>query len=224
MYKRQIFFRFAFKAGFLAEDPGRLIRRAVTGTPPPRTLSEDERAKLLETLAEKTGPEAERDHALFTLMLVTGIRLSSAIALDVNDVDLDRAEIRLRHTKGDRPATVFLNDSIREHLARYLHGMDAGPLFRAKHGGRVSVRHAQRRFRELVEKAGIERTASTVTKSAASPARGSSPVRPQVARSGSFTTCVARRFGNSSGLTCRAASLRKSRGTRRRACIVATRS
>ena len=159
----KLFFRFTFRAGMVGEDPGRLIRRALTGPSPPRTLSEDERAKLLKTLAAGIGPEAERDHTLFALMLATGIRLSSAIALDVEDVDLDRGEVRLRKTKGDRPATVFLNDGIREHLSAYLDGLTTGPVFRAKHGGRVSVRHVQRRFRELVKRSGIDRPLSPHT-------------------------------------------------------------
>lgn len=156
----KLFFRFAHRAGLAADDPGRLIRHAVCGPPPPRTLSDDERRKLLETLAAAEGPEAERDHALVAVMLATGIRLSSAIALDVGDVDLGRGELQLRKTKGDRPATVYLGKAIRKHLGSYLAGRTSGPLFPARHGGRLCVRHVQRRFREWVAKAGIERSFS----------------------------------------------------------------
>ena len=41
-------------------------------------------------------------------MLATGLRLSSAIALDTDDVDLERAEIEVRSTKGNRPDRVLL--------------------------------------------------------------------------------------------------------------------
>ena len=41
-------------------------------------LSADEQKRLLETLAAADGDEAGRDHAMFHLMLATGIRLGSA--------------------------------------------------------------------------------------------------------------------------------------------------
>ncbi len=93
-------------------------------------------------------------------MLTTGIRLSSALALETRDVDLDRRELSLRDTKGNRPAVVFLGDKIADHLGRYLEGRDDGPLFTARSGQRLSRRHAHRRFHEWLEKAGIDRDVS----------------------------------------------------------------
>ena len=85
-----------------------MIRRAICGPPPPRTLSEDEQRRFLAVLTNSAGFEAHRDHAMFDLMLSTGIRLSSALSLDDRDVDLERDEVTLRSTKGDRPVVVYL--------------------------------------------------------------------------------------------------------------------
>ena len=74
------FFSYLHRAGYITEDPGRLIRRAVCGAPPPRTLSNDEKQRLLDVLESSDSQEAKRDHLLVHLMLATGIRLSSAIA------------------------------------------------------------------------------------------------------------------------------------------------
>ena len=93
-------------------------------------------------------------------MLATGLRLSSAIALDREDVDLERAEIDVRSTKGNRPDRVFLAAAIRDHLAQYLANRSAGPLFTSKDRKRVSCRQAQRRFAHWLQKAGITRSAS----------------------------------------------------------------
>ncbi len=154
------FFRYLHAAGHIREDPTRLTRRALCAPPPPNGLSADEEARFLDVLSRAEGSVAERDHAMFHLMLATGLRLGSAIALDRDDVDLDRAEIAVRSTKGNRPDRVFLGAAIRDHLAKYMTGRGPGPLFTSKDGKRVSRRQAQRRFTQWLVKAGITRSAS----------------------------------------------------------------
>src|SRR5687767_14082738 len=75
-------------AGWSAESPARLVRRARCANGPPKGLSDQDRERLLSTLAAAVGREARRDHLLFALMLATGIRLSAALALTNADVDL----------------------------------------------------------------------------------------------------------------------------------------
>ena len=133
------------RAGYLALDPGRLIRRAKCSAPPPRAISEEDQRRLLETLDKAEGPEARRDHAPFHLMLAAGIRVGSALALDVEDVFLDKSEIQIRTAKGNQPDVIYLGDEVRQHLQRYLAGRTSGPLF-AANGHRVSQRHVQRRL------------------------------------------------------------------------------
>ncbi len=134
------FFRYLHAAGHIPEDPTRLTRRALCATPPPNGLSADEEARFLDVLSRAEGPVAERDHAMFHLMLATGLRLGSAIALDRDDVDLDRAEIAVRSTKGNRPDRVFLGTAIRDHLAKYIADRGPGPLFTSRGGRRMSHR------------------------------------------------------------------------------------
>jgi len=155
------FFKYVHEAGYVRRNPARLVRRAVCGNPPPRALTEAETERLMDTLANGEGPEAERDHGMFALMLATGIRLGSAVALGVEDVDLEGGELYLRTMKADRRERVFLGKGIRDHLRRFIGGRTAGPLFVGIHGRRLSPRHVQRRFRQWVEKAGIGRASST---------------------------------------------------------------
>ena len=157
----RVFFSYLHKAGYLRQDPARLVRRAHCGSAPPRVLSKTESERLMATLAQGEGSEAERDHAMFHLMLATGIRLGSAVALDVEDVDLAEGELRLKSTKGDRPEKVFLSKVIRDHLRRFLGDRTAGRLFLGRHGKRISSRHVQRRFRMWCHRAKISRAAST---------------------------------------------------------------
>ena len=154
------FFQYLHRAGYIRQDPTRLTRRALCGTAPPRGLTEAEQVCLLASLAEGLGFVAERDHALFHVMLATGIRVGSAVDLDVDDVDLERGELWIRTVKGDRPDRVFLNDRIRDHLREYLKRKRSGPLFQGREGTRLSTRHVQRRLTYWLKRAGITRHAS----------------------------------------------------------------
>ncbi len=148
-------------AGYLPYNPGRLIRRARCSPPPPRAISEEDQRRLLETLEKAEGPEASRDYMLFHLMLSSGIRLGSAVALDLEDLNLDKSEIRLRTAKGDAPDTIYLGQAISDHMRRFIDGRKPGALFAAADGERLSTRHVQRRFGEWIRKAGITAKVST---------------------------------------------------------------
>lgn len=148
-------FRWWHNAGLIPSNPARLVRLARCGSPPPRSLSEDEQQRLLGVLASATGWEAERDRALFGLMLATGIRLASALAIDVADVDLPRGEILLRTAKGDRPRKVFLGAAALAHLLLYIRPRSKGPLFPSRQGRALSSRQAQRRLADWFATADI---------------------------------------------------------------------
>jgi site-specific recombinase XerC len=123
-------------------------------------MAEDDWQRLLDTVAEAEGPEAQRDYMLFALMLRTGIRLGSALGLDVEDVDLEHGELHLRCMKGDRPDRVFLSRTIRDELRAYLQDRAGGALFVTKDGRRLSARHAQRRMEKWINLAGVTRRAT----------------------------------------------------------------
>ena len=151
------FFGYLHRAGVIREDPARLVRRAICAPPPPRALTEGEETKLLKVLREAQGVEARRDRVLFELMLATGIRLSSALGLDIEDADLDEGVLLLRRVKGDRTERVFINRKAQGLLRDHMDGLETGPVFLGRGGERLSNRHCQRKFRAWREKAGISR-------------------------------------------------------------------
>jgi len=134
------FFKYCRDGGYTRSNPARLVRRAPCGTPPIRALSEEEQGRLLIALAEGKGPAAERDRMFFVLMLGSGIRVGSALALEASDVDLERGELQLRTTKGNVPTSVPPSRAICDHLRGYVAGRANGLLFP------LSSRHAQRRL------------------------------------------------------------------------------
>ena len=154
------FFSYVHAAGYAQTNPARLVRRARCGTPPPRALSDDERARLLASLATAKRPEEKRDCALFRLMLETGVRLGSALGLAVEDLDLDRGEIHLRHAKGNRPETVFMPRALADHLRGFVGDAASGALFVGRHGRGICARHVQRRLELWLRRAGIRRHAT----------------------------------------------------------------
>lgn len=159
----RVFFRYLHEAGVVAQNPARLVRRAMCAPPPPRAFTDEERDRLLTTLRRASGFEAARDYVLVDLLLSTGIRLGSCVALDVEDVDLGARELRLRSTKGDRPERVFLAKGIARHLRRWLGGRSSGALFTDRRRRRLSPRHVHRRFKAWLRAAGITRPASPHT-------------------------------------------------------------
>jgi integrase/recombinase XerC len=141
-------------SGLVATNPARLLRRARCAPPPPRALHADEQKRLLEVLAKARGPEAERDRMLVELLLHTGVRIGSALALDVGDIDFAHGEITLRTTKNDRPCSVVLPAAVAKRLKAFVAGCADGPVFCAG-DHRVSMRHAQRRLTNWFTAAGI---------------------------------------------------------------------
>jgi len=97
------FARHLHDAGLVPMNPARLLRRARCAPPPPRALHGDEQRRLLAVLGRAKGDEATRDRMLVELLLGTGIRIGSALGLDIGDIDFAHGEIILRTTKNDRP-------------------------------------------------------------------------------------------------------------------------
>jgi len=172
------FFAHLRRAGVLDLDPARLIRRAICAPPPPRALSPDEDRRLARTLAKGRGRAAKRDRVLFRLMRETGIRLGSALALDLEDLDLEKRELTLRRVKGNQEQRVFLGRPLAGELRRYCAGRTAGPVFLGSSGHRITPRHVRRRLAEWSVKAGTSR-----------------PVSPHVLRHG-FATRLYERTGD----------------------------
>ena len=138
---------------------------------PPKTLTDDERARLLKV----TGHRAEdfRDHVWLSVALGSGLRESELLGLDVGDVfdnegqSKRRVQLRVYKRSNDDPSSqqVVLPDALRAKLDRFHKwkrlrneslAPDA-PLFVSRLGRRLSRRQLRHRFREWQTRAGLER-------------------------------------------------------------------
>jgi site-specific recombinase XerD len=118
-------------------------------------LKQSEAAALVEA-PEGDDPFIERDRALLELLYASGIRVAELSGLDVSDVDLRRARVRV-FGKGGKERDALLGqpavESIRSYLAwaRPMIAPDSpsqGALFLNRRGKRIGPRDV----RSLVEK------------------------------------------------------------------------
>lgn len=167
----RVFFAYAHEAGYVAANAARLVRRAICSPPPPKALADAEVERLLRVLEQASnslegalGLAARRDRTLIRLLLGTGIRIGSALALDVADVDLEGGALRLRETKRDKPERVFLSKDAAAALAELIATLPASggsgsgraqALFCGPQGQRLAKRHAQRRITLWLDRAGL---------------------------------------------------------------------
>jgi integrase/recombinase XerC len=146
--------RWAHESGLVASNPARLLKRARCAPGPPKSLRGDEQERLLKVLDDATGDEAARDRMLVSMLLKTGIRIGSALALDVEDIDLAHGELTLRSTKNDNPATAVMPATLVTALTEFLGDRTTGPVFLAG-TRRISTRHVQRRICNWLRKAKV---------------------------------------------------------------------
>ena len=151
------FFSYVHAAGWLSENPARLLRQAQCSGPSPRAMADEDRRRLFEALDAAATEVDQRDRCLFRLMIGCGLRVGSALGLDIGDVDLGIGELRLRGAKGNRDEIAFIPLELRPTLASLIGDRRAGPLFCSAPNRRLSVRNAQRRFAEWLTRSGIER-------------------------------------------------------------------
>jgi integrase/recombinase XerD len=162
--------RFALREGLAAHDPATAIRPP---TPPrrlPRALPLDDVMALVEAAGFDGTPKAVRDQALLEFLYGTGARISEAVGLDVDDIDLDHGTVLL-HGKGGKdrivPVGNFARTAIEAYLVRGRPGFAAAgggsgsgraALFLNARGGRLSRQSAWTILQETADRAGLRVT------------------------------------------------------------------
>ncbi len=155
------FTAWAYRGGQIVADPMAKLARVRLVPPPPRGVG---RAVVEQVLATIPATQA-RDRLLFRLIAETGLRISEALGLYVEDLDLtlDDEHLRVRG-KGGRHRTLLLDDpALVRQLRTYLRktGYGHGPLFRAAKngtGGPLAYQSMQERWAGYCAQAGVDCT------------------------------------------------------------------
>jgi integrase/recombinase XerD len=157
------FYRFAFGEGLIPIDVAAHLDLPRMPRLLPETLNLVEVGRLLDA-ADRAGP---RDRALLELLYAAGLRISEAIRLDLEDVSLDGAFVRVIG-KGDRERQVPIGEVAIEAIAAWLADgrsviverhhvapVRGGPLFVGDRGGRLARQQAWGAVKRAAAAAGL---------------------------------------------------------------------
>ena len=155
------FYRFLRQRKLVAEDPCASLSNPKLSKVHPRVLNVDQAVHLVET-DTTPDPAGLRDLALLELLYGSGLRISEALGLDFNHVDLGERLVRVLG-KGGKERIVPLTGVAAERLERYLEQRGAfGPapreqaVFLGRRGGRLSRRQADRIVKTRAALSGVE--------------------------------------------------------------------
>ena len=139
----------------------------------PKAISTEEVERLLAAASVGDTPVSLRDRALLELLYGSGARISEAVGLDVDDVDVNSGSVRLRG-KGGKERVLPLGQYAREALAGYLvrgrpqltregGGGGGAAVFLNQRGGRLSRQSAWALLQSAAERAGLKNSVSPHT-------------------------------------------------------------
>jgi len=157
------FYRFAFGEGLIPVDVAAHVDLPRMPRLLPDTLTRAEVERLLDAAAE-LGP---RERALLELLYAAGLRISEALRLDLEDLSLDGAFVRVIG-KGDRERLVPIGevaiDALRDWLAgaraalvlaHHVEPFRGGPVFVGDRGRRLARQQAWASVHRAAEAAGL---------------------------------------------------------------------
>jgi integrase/recombinase XerC len=161
------FFRWACRQGHLSRNPGRGLPAPRVPGSLPRAMTLADTDSLLDAPEEGSFPE--RDRALFELLYATGLRVSEAAGLDLEDVDFSARMARVAGKGGKERIVPFGEEaeaSLRDYLphrAKRRGKIDLGgepgsgeePLFVNARGGRLTTRSMARLLKRRLRAAGL---------------------------------------------------------------------
>jgi integrase/recombinase XerD len=156
------FHKFAHKEGLTAADPARDVRPPAPPRRLPKALPFAEVERILNA-AGGDSPRELRDRALLELLYGTGARISEAVGLDVDDLDLDAGAVLLSG-KGGKQRLVPVGSYARQAMSAYQvrarpalakAGKGTPALFLNARGGRLSRQSAWTVLRNAAQTAMI---------------------------------------------------------------------
>jgi integrase/recombinase XerD len=157
------FHRFALREGIASGDPAVHVRPPQPPRRLPKAISVTEIEKLLIAAGADDGVAGLRDRALLEFLYGCGARISEAVGLDVDDLDLDRGAVLLRGKGGKErlvPLGSYATGAVDAYLVRArpvlaAAGTGTAALFLNRRGGRLSRQSAWTVLRAAAVRAGM---------------------------------------------------------------------
>jgi len=157
------FHKFAVREGLTQVDPAVAVRPPAPAKRLPKALPLSEIERILDAAGAPGTALAMRDRALLEVLYGTGARISEAVGLDVDDLDLEQASVLLRGKGGKErivPVGSYAAEAVRAYLVRgrpALSGAGKGvpAMFLNARGGRLSRQSAWSVLAKVAERAGV---------------------------------------------------------------------
>lgn len=161
------FYRFVKLIGRRDANPALEVPSPKIGRSLPKALSVKDVEKLLATsLAGRSDVLRLRDRALLEVLYGSGVRRSELIGLNLEDVDLDRRQMRVVGGKGNKDRSALLTsaaaDAMRAYLGHRPRSAEAA-FFLSRNGRRLSDSSLYKIFRMFVALSGIDPSATPHT-------------------------------------------------------------
>jgi len=146
----------AMRAGWCKKNAASGIRPPKQPKRLPRTLPPEQTSQMMHT----TDSSAEaRDLAIFAVMYGCGLRVSEAVGLNLHDVTLDGAELRVLG-KGKKERVVPIPQGVVRLIEDYLEERgdmtSESALFLNQRGGRLTARSVQRMVKQRALETGAD--------------------------------------------------------------------
>lgn len=168
----RVFFKYlTSKAKIIDVNPAQDLETPKLGKRMPRYLSLEESKKLLNVSQDDTDRNSIRDHAIITLFLNCGMRLSELVGINISNIDFSESRMTVIG-KGNKERTIYLNKACMNALKDYLSirphdtvkndSRDA--LFLSERKERISNRTVQNIVKNELARAGLDTTKYSVHK------------------------------------------------------------
>lgn len=152
------FYEWLVQEGYMDKNPVRRIAHVKFNSSQRKPLTEIELEQM------RASCKTPRQKALIDFLFSTGCRLAELTDLEINDVDFAQNEVYIRHGKGDKPRTTYLNARSIISLKAYLatRSDDSPFLFvtNRKPCHKMSKRAVEVEINKITELSGLNRTVS----------------------------------------------------------------
>ena len=153
-------------ANLLEINPAQNLKTPKLDKRLPKYLSLDDSKKLLEASSNEDNRNAQRDHAIITLFLNCGMRLSELVGINIKDIDFNECKLNVVG-KGNKERTIYLNKACMNAIAEYLevrpkegikhdNKYSEKALFLSERRERISNRTVQYIVNKELEQAGLD--------------------------------------------------------------------
>jgi integrase/recombinase XerD len=169
------FHRFAVREGLAAVDPSAAVHPPAPAKRLPKALPLSEIERILDAAGAPGTALALRDRALLEVLYGTGARISEAVGLDLDDLDLDEGTVLLRGKGGKErivPVGSYALAAVEAYLVRGraalsselpAAGRGLPAIFLNARGGRLSRQSAWTVLVRAAERAGVRAEVSPHT-------------------------------------------------------------